>query len=89
MERVKMKSRNYLVMATCLFLFLTMVPNSQAQVNAEPLKGDINSSERVDISDVILCLRMSIALPVTIGTSEPLSSPYTPELVDLADMNGE
>ncbi len=84
-----MKSRNYLVMATCLFLFLTMVPNSQAQVNAEPLKGDINSSERVDISDVILCLRMSIALPVTIGTSEPLSSPYTPELVDLADMNGE
>jgi len=39
------------------------------------MKGDINSDGKVDISDVILCLRMAIGL-------DPVN-------VNFADMNGD
>ena len=50
--------------------------------------GDINGDESINISDVILCLRMSIGLPVTVN-----DTPYEPEypgwLIQRADINGE
>jgi hypothetical protein len=50
--------------------------------------GDINGDKSVNISDVILCLRMSIGLPVTVN-----NIPYEPEypdwLIKRADMIGE
>lgn len=50
-------------------------------------KGDINSDAVIDISDVILCLRMAIGLPVTIQ-EETYNSPYPAWLIERADMNG-
>jgi len=48
--------------------------------------GDINGDGNVDITDVILCLRMAIGLPVTVG-GETYNSPYPAWLIDTADMN--
>jgi len=54
--------------------------------NPEPLgPGDINSDGRIDISDVILCLRMSVGLDIDTGGSI-YSFPYE-ELAGLADVN--
>ena len=55
-----------------------------------PPPGDINGDFNVDISDVILCLRVAISLPVTIGevTYGPPDE-YPQELIDIADMNDD
>jgi murein DD-endopeptidase MepM/ murein hydrolase activator NlpD len=51
-------------------------------------QGDINGDEEINISDVILCLRMAIGLPITIGdeTYEPPDK-YPQWLIDTANMN--
>jgi photosystem II stability/assembly factor-like uncharacterized protein len=51
-----------------------------------PTPGDINGDYKVDISDVILSLRIAIDLPVTIGGVE-YNPPYTEEILDIADMD--
>ncbi|MCM8758473.1 MAG: hypothetical protein NC906_01695 [Candidatus Omnitrophica bacterium] len=51
-------------------------------------KGDINGDGVIDISDVILCLRMAIGLPVNIN-QQTYESPYTDRLKRIADMNSE
>ena len=48
--------------------------------------GDINGDETIDISDVILCLRMAIKLPVTIG-NQSYSEPYPSWLKTRANIN--
>jgi len=53
----------------------------------EAEKGDINADGEIDISDVILCLRMAIGLPVTLG-GETYNPPYPQWLIDIADING-
>lgn len=54
---------------------------------SEPLGvGDINSDGRIDISDVILCLRMAVGLNITVKGQE-YTVPYTAELFELADLN--
>jgi len=50
-------------------------------------KGDINEDEGIDISDVILCLRMALGLPVTIQ-GETYTS-YPDSLVNCANINGD
>lgn len=50
--------------------------------------GDVNKDGFVDISDVILCLRMVIGLCVSIG-GEDYCSPYPEELILPADINGD
>ncbi|HNS33297.1 MAG TPA: clostripain-related cysteine peptidase [bacterium] len=56
---------------------------------AEPLgAGDIDSSGVIDISDVIICLRMAVGLEITAG-STVYQHPYTPELNELADINSD
>ncbi|HOK80232.1 MAG TPA: cohesin domain-containing protein [bacterium] len=52
------------------------------------LKGDINQDGFLDITDVILCLRMVIELDITVG-GQSYSSPYTEELKWAADMNND
>lgn len=49
-------------------------------------KGDINGDEVVDISDVIMCLRMAIELPLTIRQQQ-YQPPYPAWLISRADMN--
>ncbi|MDP8218401.1 MAG: dockerin type I repeat-containing protein [Candidatus Theseobacter exili] len=51
------------------------------------LLGNINGDGTIDISDVVLCLRMAIGLSVTIQ-EETYNSPYPAWLIELADMNG-
>ncbi|RLG10985.1 hypothetical protein DRN73_06460, partial [Candidatus Pacearchaeota archaeon] len=53
----------------------------------EAEKGDINADGEIDISDVILCLRMAVGLPVTVG-GETYNPPYPQWLIDIADING-
>jgi hypothetical protein len=52
-------------------------------------KGDINEDGEVNISDVILCLRIAIGLPVTINGIEYTHPNYTPHLLKVADMNSD
>jgi len=49
-------------------------------------KGDINSDGKIDISDVILCLRIALELPVVI-LDETFNPPYPDWLIETADMN--
>jgi len=54
--------------------------------------GDVNGDESINISDVILCLRIAIGLPVTIGEeiysgSDP--GGYPAWLESRSDMNGD
>ncbi len=49
-------------------------------------QGDINQDGTVNIQDLLLCLRMSLGMPVTIG--ENVYQPPYMGLVMLADMNG-
>ena len=56
------------------------------KINPFLLKGDINGDGEINISDVILCLRMAIGLPVTIG-GQTYDAPYTDSLKGVADMN--
>jgi len=58
------------------------------KLNPSLLMGDINDDGEVDISDVILCLRMAIGLPVVIN-SQQYNPPYSDRLKKLADMNSE
>jgi len=51
-------------------------------------KGDINGDSSRNISDVILCLRMSLSLPVTID-GQTTNPPYTLDLMDAADINSD
>ena len=48
--------------------------------------GDINGDGSTNISDVILCLRIAIGLPVTIG-GQVYDSPYPSWLLQCADIN--
>jgi len=50
--------------------------------------GDINGDDTIDISDVILCLRMAIELPVNVN-AQNYSSPYPLWLKSRADMNSD
>ena len=50
--------------------------------------GDINGDTFTDISDVILCLRMSVGLEINVNET-PYSSPYNDTLKGLANMNGD
>ncbi|MCM8768306.1 MAG: FG-GAP-like repeat-containing protein [Candidatus Omnitrophica bacterium] len=50
--------------------------------------GDINKDGSINILDVILCLRMSLQLPVILGYLTR-NHPYTKENVNLADMNSD
>ncbi len=50
--------------------------------------GDINSDGGVDISDVILCLRMAVGLEIVLQ-SVAYPFPYNDTLKGLADMNGD
>jgi hypothetical protein len=52
-----------------------------------PKLGDINGDGNINISDVILCLRISIGLPVTIG-AQVYETEYPLWLKNRADMNG-
>ncbi|MGC9066364.1 MAG: CARDB domain-containing protein [Candidatus Ratteibacteria bacterium] len=56
------------------------------KLNPSLLMGDINNDGEVDISDVILCLRMAIGLPLMVN-SRQYDPPYTDRLKKLADMN--
>ena len=49
-------------------------------------KGDLNQDENIDISDVILCLRMSVGLELNIN-GNTYTPPYPSWLTDIADMN--
>jgi len=49
-------------------------------------KGDINLDGEIDISDVILCLRMAVGLPVVIG-GHTYNSPYPDWLIEVANVN--
>ncbi|MCK9266087.1 FG-GAP-like repeat-containing protein [bacterium] len=51
-------------------------------------KGDINKDGVINIQDVILALRMSISLPLTIGF-ETLSAPYLQNVKTSADINSD
>jgi len=51
-------------------------------------KGDISGNGETDISDVILCLRIAIELPVTIEGIQYFS-PYEPWIKERADINGD
>ncbi|MCM8759082.1 MAG: cohesin domain-containing protein [Candidatus Omnitrophica bacterium] len=51
-------------------------------------KGDINEDEVIDISDVIMCLRMAIELPLNIGQQQYMV-PYPSWLISRADMNND
>jgi hypothetical protein len=54
--------------------------------------GDVNNDQSTNISDVILCLRVAIGLPVTIGdTTYSASDPggYPLWLLSRGDMNGD
>jgi len=51
-------------------------------------KGDINGDGQVDISDVILCLRMTVHLPVVIE-EQIYNFPYPDWLIWYADMNDD
>jgi len=55
-------------------------------IQVSGITGDINGDNSVDISDVILCLRMAIGLPITIGNTT-YDSPY-PGFMERADING-
>ena len=48
--------------------------------------GDINSDGKIDISDVLLCLRMAVGLDITLG-QQTYPSPYPAELITLANIN--
>lgn len=50
--------------------------------------GDINKDGVINVQDVILCLRMSIKLPVTIGF-QTKASPYPQERIAVADINSD
>lgn len=54
----------------------------------EAEKGDINADGEIDITDVILCMRMAVGLPVTIS-GQTYNSPYPEWLIELADMNSD
>lgn len=56
------------------------------KINPFFMKGDVNRDGKIDISDVILCLRMSIGLPITINELS-YESPYTDLFKSVADMN--
>ncbi len=58
------------------------------QFTVDVLKGDINGDETIDISDVIMCLRMAIELPLVIGQQQ-YSVPYPAWLKSRADMNSD
>ncbi|HOL35019.1 MAG TPA: chitobiase/beta-hexosaminidase C-terminal domain-containing protein [bacterium] len=51
-------------------------------------KGDINRDRVIDISDAILCLRMSIELDVIID-QQLYARPYTDWLITVADFNSD
>jgi len=51
-------------------------------------RGDINRDGEINISDVILCLRMSIGLPITVNDVE-YTSIYPEWLIDRVDMDRE
>ena len=51
-------------------------------------QGDINNDGVIDISDVILCLRMAVGLSVTIQ-EQTYNSPYPDWLINLANINGD
>ena len=53
-----------------------------------PSQGDINRDTIVDISDVILCLRMSIGLEITIN-GRIYQNPYPEEIIELTDLNND
>ena len=53
------------------------------------IKGDINEDEEIDISDVILCLRMALGLPVTIQGETYTNAEYPDLLVNCANINGD
>jgi len=53
------------------------------------LKGDINGDGRIDISDVILCLRMAVGLSVIIGDVEYFAPEYSAQLLAIANINGD
>jgi len=55
------------------------------KINPSLLKGDINGDGEVNISDVILCLRMAIGLPITID-GQTYETPYD-LFKSVADMN--
>jgi len=67
-----------------------MSPSSIAQgvYNIEIQKGDINRDRIIDISDVILCLRMAVELDITVD-QQSYSKPYNDWLIAIADMNGD
>jgi hypothetical protein len=52
------------------------------------LRGDLNADNVTNIADVILCLRIALRLPITIG-GEIYSYPYPPWLIGRADMNAD
>lgn len=56
--------------------------------DAPALNGDINGDGAVDISDVILCLRMAVGLEITVKGKE-YNSPYEEPFKGAADMNGD
>jgi len=63
-------------------------PGISQPVQAYGEKGDINGDGEVDISDVILCLRMAVHLPVVIE-EQTYNFPYPDWVIDLADMNND
>ena len=57
-------------------------------VTVELKKGDINGDEIIDISDVILCLRMAVGLTVEIK-GQTYNPAYPDWLIEVADMNDD
>ncbi len=51
-------------------------------------KGDINRDATVDISDVILCLRMAVELGITVD-QQLYNKPYNDWLMTIADVNND
>jgi len=69
---------------------VTMDTSKTVTAYFEPIfaqTGDINKDGAINVLDVILCLRMSLQLPITIG---PVTRayPYEKERTALADMDG-
>lgn len=64
------------------------IDNIEIYGKTNEVKGDINGDETVDITDVILCLRMAVDLPVSIG-GQTYNSPYPDWLKECADMNND
>lgn len=61
---------------------------TQATYEIQIQKADINRDGVVDISDVILCLRMAISLDITIE-SQQYNAPYNDWLITVANVNND